>query len=107
MPPRPRPWRTWETTSSATSSETTRPRRRPPAGRAVGQPRRRPWGELVEIAPEQCPNGHPFGPNRVLVGWSPGACPGTAGGRGGHRTYSCRACGATIYRPECLGEDRP
>jgi len=133
MPARPRPWRSWESRSSATSGETTSAETTSAettsaettsaetiagggghdgghGGARVAAPRPTsragPWGELAEIAPEHCPNGHPFGPNRVLVGWAPCSCPGTARGRGGHRTYSCRACGATIYRPECRGATR-
>jgi hypothetical protein len=30
--------------------------------------------ELVEITPERCPNGHPLGPGRVLIGWLPCQC---------------------------------
>ncbi|NKT60965.1 hypothetical protein GS885_23430 [Rhodococcus hoagii] len=52
-----------------------------------------------ERAPKQCPNGHPLGPGRVLVGWF--ACSCTE--RGGHRTYDCRQCGAVIYRPPHWG----
>jgi len=52
---------------------------------------------MHEVAPTRCPNGHPWGPNRVLVGWLPCSC--TEVGRG-HRTYHCRTCDAVIYRPE-------
>jgi hypothetical protein len=51
---------------------------------------------VVEVAPERCPNGHPFGPNRVVVGWHPCDC---TEGRAGHRTYHCRTCGVTTYVP--------
>uniref|UniRef100_UPI003F498D67 hypothetical protein n=1 Tax=Actinokineospora sp. CA-119265 TaxID=3239890 RepID=UPI003F498D67 len=40
--------------------------------------------------PDRCFDGHPLGPNRVLVGWSPCSCPGSE--YGGHRTWTCRAC---------------
>lgn len=50
--------------------------------------------QWTEDAPTQCPRGHVFGPDRVLVGWD-------AGGQGtldhGHRVYICRQCG-TIMR---------
>jgi hypothetical protein len=52
---------------------------------------------VVEVAPAECPNGHPFGPNRVVVGWLPCQC--VEDGRGGHRTYYCRECGVTMYEP--------
>jgi hypothetical protein len=51
---------------------------------------------VVEVAPERCPNGHEFGPNRVVVGWLPCQC---TEGRAGHRTYWCRTCRVTVYVP--------
>lgn len=49
--------------------------------------------------PKLCPNGHPLGPRQVLVGTQ--QCATCAGdGLGPHRTFSCRACGVTIYDPE-------
>ena len=43
----------------------------------------------TEDAPTHCPNGHPLGPDRVLVGWD-------AGRHGsldhGHRIFICRQC---------------
>jgi hypothetical protein len=50
----------------------------------------------IERPPLTCPNGHPLGPNRVLVGWLPCSCQGGLG----HRTYQCRACAGWVYRPE-------
>ncbi|SBS79380.1 hypothetical protein MHPYR_770008 [uncultured Mycobacterium sp.] len=55
--------------------------------------------------PPRCPQGHPLrGPHRVLVGTQQcAAC--SRRGEGPHRTYTCRACGATAYdppeRPDC------
>jgi hypothetical protein len=51
-------------------------------------------GTPPEEAPPCCPRGHPWGPNRVLVGWLPYLCQGERG----HRLYLCRACDAVIYR---------
>lgn len=51
--------------------------------------------ELVEIAPEQCPNGHPLRPPNVAVAHMPCHCNGTSG----HRTHTCMSCGATVYDP--------
>ena len=43
--------------------------------------------------PTVCPRGHQLGRGRVLLGWSPCTCPGTApSGLNGHRTYQCTAC---------------
>jgi hypothetical protein len=53
-------------------------------------------GPVVEVAPEQRPNGHQLGPNRVVKGWLPCLC---VEGRSGHRTYYCRTCGVTMYVP--------
>jgi hypothetical protein len=53
-------------------------------------------GQVVEVAPQRCPNGHSFGPNRVVVGWHPCQC---VEGRAGHRTYYCRECRVTVYVP--------
>ena len=54
--------------------------------------------------PELCPAGHPLrGPQRVLVGTQ--QCANCAGvGNGPHRTYTCRACGRTVYDPELTPE---
>ena len=51
---------------------------------------------VVEHVPDACPNGHPFGPGRVVVGWHPCLC---VEGRSGHRTYWCRTCRVTVYVP--------
>ncbi|MBM4657350.1 hypothetical protein GS640_17790 [Rhodococcus hoagii] len=53
----------------------------------------------IERAPKLCPNGHPLGPGKVLVGWFACACTE----RGGHRTYDCLTCGAILYRPPHWG----
>ncbi|WP_433334229.1 hypothetical protein [Spirillospora sp. CA-294931] len=45
--------------------------------------------------PSHCPQGHPLSPGRVIVGWSPCACPPCATrarGLRGHRTYLCLTC---------------
>jgi hypothetical protein len=52
---------------------------------------------MTEELPTECPNGHPFGPGRVLVGWSTCSCQGEPGG---HRTVFCRVCGQTRYDPQ-------
>jgi hypothetical protein len=60
-------------------------------------------GELVQtakgwqvVAPSHCPNGHHFSPGRVLVGHQ------VCGGEdpGGHTTWTCLECDATVYVPE-------
>jgi hypothetical protein len=59
-------------------------------------------GELVQATNEQwitkpptrCPNGHTLGPNQVLVGHQ--ACLGHGGG---HTTWTCRTCDATVFGP--------
>lgn len=48
----------------------------------------------AETPPAACGNGHPFGPGLMLVGTQ--AC---GEHRGAHRTYWCRTCGDTVYRP--------
>jgi len=60
--------------------------------------------QSVERSPRTCPNGHPLGARRVLVGWVPCDC---ISGAGGHRTYECRKCGVTIVRPPHVGPPRP
>lgn len=54
----------------------------------------------IERAPKHCPNGHPLGPRRMLVGWVPCTCTPDATG---HRTYQCRRCDAVIERPPHVG----
>jgi hypothetical protein len=53
-------------------------------------------GHQVEVvAPAHCRNGHPLGPNQVLVGTE--LC--DAGGTGRYRrhvTWTCRTCGDEI-----------
>jgi hypothetical protein len=44
--------------------------------------------------PTHCANGHPLGPNQVLVGHE--ACLGHGGG---HTTWTCRLCDHTEYGP--------
>jgi hypothetical protein len=59
-------------------------------------------GELVQTTagtwitrpPTRCPNRHSLGPGQVLVGHS--ACLGHGGG---HTTWTCRNCDATVYGP--------
>jgi len=52
--------------------------------------------------PDHCQAGHPWGPGRVIVGWSPCDCPGalTLPGRG-HLVVRCRTTGCTSawYQP--------
>jgi hypothetical protein len=54
--------------------------------------------------PEECAHGHPWGPGKVIVSWTPCMCTPalTRQARGpGHRTVSCRAdgCTSTWYSP--------
>lgn len=56
----------------------------------------------TEDAPTQCPNGHQFGPDRVLVGWV-AARAGTL--EDGTRVHECRECGAvTRWKPNSRWE---
>jgi hypothetical protein len=56
-------------------------------------------GRWWTVGPARCPRGHPFGPRRVLIGWSPCRCRG-------HHTWTCQVempagtCGATVRHPE-------
>src|SRR5262245_39158811 len=52
-------------------------------------------GKWITRPPRRCPNGHPLGPNQVLVGHV--ACLGHGGG--GHTSWHCRACDAVVYGP--------
>jgi len=52
-------------------------------------------GEWITRPPARCPNGHPLGPNQVLVGHV--ACLGHGGG--GHTSWHCRKCDAVVYGP--------
>lgn len=47
-----------------------------------------------ERGPARCPNGHPLGPNQVLVGSQ--VC---SAEHAHHRTHECRRCGAILYTP--------
>jgi hypothetical protein len=51
-------------------------------------------GQWTTKPPAHCPNGHILGPNQVLVGHQ--ACLGHGGG---HTTWTCRICDATVYGP--------
>ena len=51
-------------------------------------------GKWITQPPSRCPNGHPLGPNQVLVGHV--ACLGHGGG---HTTWTCRTCDQTVYGP--------
>jgi len=52
-------------------------------------------GKWMTRGPERCPNGHPLGPNQVLVGHV--ACLGHGGG--GHTSWHCRTCDAVVDGP--------
>src|ERR1700752_1450016 len=52
-------------------------------------------GKWITRPPSRCPNGHPLGPNQVLVGHV--ACLGYGGG--GHTSWHCRTCDAVAYGP--------
>lgn len=64
----------------------------------VGTLVQRPDGRWRTVGPARCPQGHPFGPRRVLIGWSPCRCRG-------HSTWTCQVetpdglCGAIIRHP--------
>lgn len=45
------------------------------------------------LAPTECINGHPLGPNRTLVGHQPCDC------RGSHMGWTCLVCNETFYWP--------
>ncbi|MFA5710743.1 hypothetical protein [Mycolicibacterium sp.] len=53
-----------------------------------------PW---IELAPPQCPNGHPRRRGSYLVGWDntykPRSC----------RTWTCNTCGARMHALEVYG----
>jgi hypothetical protein len=63
-------------------------------------------GGWITHPPTRCPNGHPLGPNHVLVGHV--ACFGHGGG---HTTWACRVCDQTVYGPplnmHCTALDGP
>jgi hypothetical protein len=54
----------------------------------------RPHGLESPNHRRDAPNGHTLGPSEVLVGHQ--ACLGHGGG---HTTWSCRTCDATVYGP--------
>ena len=45
---------------------------------------------MVEIPPTHCPNGHAFGPGRVLVGWDNTHDPPC-------RVYICAVCDGRVW----------
>jgi hypothetical protein len=51
-------------------------------------------GKWITQPPTCCPNGHTLGPQQVLVGHQ--ACLGHGGG---HTTWTCRTCDATVFGP--------
>jgi len=51
-------------------------------------------GKWITPPPSRCLNGHTLGPGEVLVGHQ--ACLGHGGG---HTTWTCRQCDATVYGP--------
>src|SRR6267142_1563878 len=63
-------------------------------------------GQWMTQPPTHCPNGHPLGPNQVLVGHQ--ACLGHGGG---HTTWTCRTCEAIVFGPplntHCTALDGP
>src|SRR6478736_605632 len=52
-------------------------------------------GRWITRPPSRCPNGHPLGPNQVLVGHV--AC--LRHGGGGHTSWHCRTCDAVTLGP--------
>ena len=61
----------------------------------IGDLVRNTRGQWITQPPSRCPNGHPLGPNRVLVGHV--ACLGHGGG--GHTSWHCITCDAVVYGP--------
>lgn len=61
----------------------------------VGELVRATDGRWIVYAPRECPNGHLLGPGRTLVGHQ------VCGGEdpGGHTTWTCIECLATVYAP--------
>jgi hypothetical protein len=53
-------------------------------------------GGVGEWLPNICANGHRLVPPNVLVGWMPCGCTTK---RRGHRTVTCRTCGAVWFKP--------
>ncbi|OCB09211.1 hypothetical protein A5717_25890 [Mycolicibacterium porcinum] len=60
-------------------------------------------GTWMTLAPTHCPNGHPLGPRRELVGHAPCSC----GVRGGHTSWQCQECDAVTYGPPLSAGCRP
>jgi hypothetical protein len=60
---------------------------------AVGDLVRSTTGEWFARQPQCCPHSHQLGPGRMLVGHQPCDC------AGGHTTWTCLECGATVYAP--------
>jgi hypothetical protein len=63
-------------------------------------------GKWITKTPFRCPNDHGLGPGSVLVGHQ--ACLGHGGG---HTTWTCRSCDATVYglpmNTHCTALDGP
>lgn len=53
----------------------------------------------AEPAPKVCPNNHPLGPGRVLVGSQVCSCEVHH-----RRTHTCRRCGRVVYTPPMTGD---
>src|SRR6476660_7928601 len=87
----------YRTTRVAVGRSKTRSR-----GRVLGRRLQDVLGELVQTTagtwitkpPSRCPNGHRLGPSEVFVGHQAGL-----GHGGGHTTWTCRTCDATVYGP--------
>lgn len=59
----------------------------------VGDLVRSTEGAWVVRPPTHCPNGHLLGPRQCLVGFA------HCNHDGGHTSWWCRECGATVYGP--------
>lgn len=59
----------------------------------VGDLVRSTTGAWITRPPVRCPNGHLLGAGRELVGFAHCSHPG------GHTSWWCRECGATVYGP--------
>ena len=57
------------------------------------------WRPYWWAYPLRCREGHPWGPGRVVVGWTPCPCAGNSGR--GHLTVACAApgCDERWYEP--------
>ncbi|TCJ75101.1 UNVERIFIED_ORG: hypothetical protein EDC92_12017 [Dietzia maris] len=59
---------------------------------------------VAEDRPNYCPNGHAFGPGKVVVGWRP---PPVGQVGPGSRTYECLECGAVMdWKPTLTPVER-